>query len=127
MIHPENDTASDDENDSQLRVAFQKTAFPPTPHLELLVLRRLRRRQLGRRGSFVGLVLVAAISVVVWQWRVNVNDRTTAGVQEQARDTQTLELAELQVLFGSPPVDGLDQLAQQQADYLAALDQAVKE
>ena len=116
----------DEEWDAHLRAAIQNSPFPPTPQLGLVVQRWLRRRRFVGRAGALGVMLVAAFLVVVWQWPIRSNDDGLVAVQASS-GTQTLEMAHLQILFSSPPVDVLDQFAQQQAAFVSAIDQVVKE
>jgi hypothetical protein len=82
---------------------------------------------LVRRGSIAVVVLATAVSAFAWQWPVSPRDGTVDAVRHPSPQAQTLDLAELRVLFSSPPVDPLDQLSQQQMAFSAAVDQIVKE
>ena len=117
----------DDERDDDLSAAFLTAPFPPTPQLAPVALRRLRRRRFFQRGSLVGMLLGAVVWIATWSRSNNSTDGVRVTVQGPLPDTRSLEMAELQVLFATPPVDALNQLEHQQAALLAAIGKVAQE
>src|SRR5689334_87605 len=120
-------TDFDDIDDDRLRETFKETLFPPTPRLESLVRRRLGRRRLAIRGGAVAAALVAVVWAVDWGRSRSPLEQVAQAPQSQSINDHANEMADLPVLFASPPVDSLDLLAHQQAACVTALAQMEQE
>jgi len=120
-------TDFDDIDEDRLREAFKEASFPPTPRLESLVRRRLGRRRFAIRGGAVAAALVAVVWAVDWGRSRSPLEQVAQLPQSQSTNERTIEMADLPMLLASPPVDSLDLLAHQQADFVTALEQLEKE
>jgi len=116
-------TDFDDVDDERLRETFKEALFPPTPRLESLVRRRLGRRRLAIRGGAVAAVLAAVVWAVDWGRSHSPLEQVAQAPQNQSINDHASEMADLPVLFASPPVESLDLLAHQQAAFMTALEQ----
>src|SRR3954453_11939689 len=106
-------TDFDDIDEDRLREAFKEASFPPTPRLESLVRRRLGRRRFAIRGGAVAAALLAVVWAVVWGRSQSPLEQVAQAPQSQSTNDRAIEMADLPVLFASPPVDSLDLLAHQ--------------
>jgi hypothetical protein len=119
---------TDDIRDDDLSGAFLDAPFPPTPRFVPWELVKAHRRRLFRRGSFAGGLLAVGASFSFFFWSMNSwTDRASEVAQAPLPAVSPLEMAELEVLFATPPVDALDQLGQQQAAFLLAIRQSEME